>query len=122
MRFTDSRAWLGPRSAAPLFGRNTNIRTIPHLKELFDCEVGLSDHTLGLGVSVAAVTLGAVIIEKHFTIDKNMYGPDHSCSMSPNELKQIKNMGDCVNYLHSFNRTLYLLELHNGHQVPRFIG
>lgn len=66
---------------------NTNIRTIPHLKELFNCEVGLSDHTMGVGVPVAAVALGATVIEKHFCLDRSEGGVDSAFSLEPNELK-----------------------------------
>ena len=53
---------------------NANIRTIPHMKNLFKCEVGLSDHTMGIGVPVASVSLGATVIEKHFTLDRSAGG------------------------------------------------
>ena len=52
---------------------------------------GFSDHSLGISAACSSFVLGSNILEKHFTIDKNMYGPDHSCSMNPDELKQIKN-------------------------------
>jgi len=55
-------------STYPATPENTNILTIPHLRELFGCEVGLSDHTMGIGVAVASVALGATVIEKHFTL------------------------------------------------------
>ncbi|MDD5292488.1 MAG: N-acetylneuraminate synthase family protein, partial [Candidatus Omnitrophica bacterium] len=55
----------------------------------FRCPVGYSDHTEGIEASVAAVALGATIIEKHFTLDKNMSGPDHKASLEPKELKQL---------------------------------
>jgi pseudaminic acid synthase len=59
------------------------------LRDLFDCEVGLSDHTLGIGVSVASVALGARVIEKHFTPDKSIDTPDKSFSVDPFELKEM---------------------------------
>jgi pseudaminic acid synthase len=68
---------------------NTNLLTIPHMRDLFDCEVGLSDHTMGLGVSVASVALGATVIEKHFTLDRSDGGVDSSFSMEPAELEQL---------------------------------
>ncbi|MEZ5671588.1 MAG: pseudaminic acid synthase [Thiotrichaceae bacterium] len=55
-------------STYPASPENTNISTIPHLRELFDCQIGLSDHTLGIGVAVAGVAFGATLIEKHFTL------------------------------------------------------
>ena len=57
-------------STYPATPANSNILTIPHLKQLFGCEVGLSDHTMGIGVAVAAVAHGATVIEKHFTLSR----------------------------------------------------
>lgn len=68
---------------------NSNLITIPHLKDLFNCEVGLSDHTMGVGVSVASVALGATVIEKHFTLSRADGGVDSSFSMEPNEMAQL---------------------------------
>lgn len=65
---------------------NTNIRTIPHLRDLFGCEVGLSDHTMGIGVAIASVALGATVIEKHFTLSRDEGGVDSSFSMEPTEM------------------------------------
>jgi N-acetylneuraminate synthase len=62
--------------------------TIPHLRELFGCEVGLSDHTMGVGVSVASVALGATVIEKHFTLSR-ADGVDSTFSMEPAEMAQL---------------------------------
>lgn len=76
-------------STYPATAQNTNILTIPHLRELFDCEVGLSDHTMGVGVSVASVALGATVIEKHFTLDRADGGVDSSFSMEPAEMAQL---------------------------------
>ncbi|MBT7953420.1 MAG: pseudaminic acid synthase [Gammaproteobacteria bacterium] len=76
-------------STYPATADNTNILTIPHMRELFDCEVGLSDHTLGLGVSVASVALGASVIEKHFTLDRADGGVDSTFSMEPAEMAQL---------------------------------
>jgi len=76
-------------STYPASPVNCNLRTLPHLRDAFDCHVGLSDHTMGVGVSVAAIALGAVIIEKHFTLDRNDGGVDSSFSMEPEELKAL---------------------------------
>jgi len=73
-------------STYPATPANSNVRTIPHLRELFGCEVGLSDHSMGVGVSVAAVALGATVVEKHFTLDRAAGGVDASFSLEPAEL------------------------------------
>lgn len=76
-------------STYPATPENTNILTIPHLRELFDCEVGLSDHTMGVGVAVAGVALGATVIEKHFTLNRADGGVDSTFSMEPAEMAQL---------------------------------
>jgi len=76
-------------STYPATPENTNILTIPHLRELFNCEVGLSDHTMGLGVSVAAVALGATVIEKHFTLSRADGGVDSTFSLEPHEMESL---------------------------------
>ncbi|MFY0651233.1 MAG: pseudaminic acid synthase [Cyclobacteriaceae bacterium] len=76
-------------STYPSSAENTNLLTIPHLKELFGCRVGLSDHTMGIGVSVASVALGAEVIEKHFTIRRSDGGVDSEFSMEPHELSAL---------------------------------
>jgi N-acetylneuraminate synthase len=74
-------------SSYPATPENTNILTIPHLRELFGCETGLSDHTMGVGVSVAAVALGATVIEKHFTLSRADGGVDATFSLEPDEMR-----------------------------------
>jgi pseudaminic acid synthase len=76
-------------STYPATAQNTNILTIPHLRGLFGCEVGLSDHTMGIGVSVASVALGATVIEKHFTLSRADGGVDSAFSMEPAEMAQL---------------------------------
>lgn len=66
---------------------DVNLKAMLHIQEVFGTEVGYSDHTLGIEVPIAAVALGASIVEKHFTLDKTMNGPDHSASLEPDELK-----------------------------------
>ena len=72
-------------STYPATPENTNILTIPHLRQLFGCEIGLSDHTMGIGVAVAAVALGATVIEKHFTLARADGGVDSAFSLEPAE-------------------------------------
>lgn len=104
---------------------NSNILTIPHMRELFNCEVGLSDHTLGIGVAVGAVVLGATVIEKHFTISRQTGGVDSAFSLEPDELKSLvteterswQSLGE-VSYGHTkseeksllFRRSIYVSE------------
>jgi pseudaminic acid synthase len=73
-------------STYPALASNTNLNTIPHLRDAFGCQVGLSDHTAGIGASVAAVALGASVIEKHFVLDRNAGGVDAAFSLEPQEL------------------------------------
>jgi N,N'-diacetyllegionaminate synthase len=67
--------------------QDVNLRAMVSLKQAFGVEVGYSDHTPGIEVSIAAVALGATVIEKHFTLDRSLPGPDHQASLEPNELK-----------------------------------
>ncbi len=76
-------------SSYPAPPDNCNLLTIPHMKDLFKCEIGLSDHTLGIGVAVAAVALGATFIEKHFTLNRSDGGVDADFSIEPDEMKQL---------------------------------
>jgi len=76
-------------STYPASPENSHVRTIPHLRELFGCQVGLSDHSMGVGVAVAAVALGATVVEKHFTLDRADGGVDSSFSLEPAELASL---------------------------------
>ncbi|HSI22798.1 MAG TPA: pseudaminic acid synthase [Methylophilaceae bacterium] len=73
-------------STYPATPENSNLLTIPHMRELFDCEVGLSDHTMGIGVAVASIALGATVVEKHFTLRRDDGGVDSSFSLEPDEM------------------------------------
>lgn len=73
----------------PARPEDVNLRAMQTLAEAFKVPVGFSDHTLGIEISLAAVAMGASIIEKHFTLDKTLVGPDHKASLSPQELKDL---------------------------------
>lgn len=91
-------------SSYPAKIEDTNLRAMETLRNTFRLPVGFSDHTTGISIPVAAVALGACVVEKHFTLDKNLPGPDHRTSLEPEELKQMvaairdieKAMGDGV--------------------------
>lgn len=74
-------------SAYPALPEEMNLRTIPHLATAFACPVGLSDHTVGIAVPIAAVAVGACIVEKHFTLSRTVPGPDSAFSLEPDEFK-----------------------------------
>ncbi|MBQ9438209.1 MAG: N-acetylneuraminate synthase, partial [Lachnospiraceae bacterium] len=79
---------------------DVNLKAMETLRETFHLPVGYSDHTEGIAVSIAAVAMGAAIIEKHFTLDKTMEGPDHKASLEPSELaemvRQIRNVEEAL--------------------------
>lgn len=76
-------------STYPATPVNSNVLTIPHMKGLFGCDIGLSDHTMGVGVAVAAVAHGATVIEKHFTLRRADGGVDSTFSLEPEEMKSL---------------------------------
>jgi sialic acid synthase SpsE len=114
---------------------DTNISTLPHMREMFRCEVGLSDHTMGVGVAVASVALGAVMIEKHFTLSRADGGVDSAFSAEPDELKDLvieterawQSLGEVSygpiggeNSSLAFRRSLYLVkDMKKGDQITR---
>ncbi len=104
---------------------DSHIKTIPHLEALFNCLVGLSDHSMGIGVPLASIALGAVIVEKHFTLDRSEGGVDSAFSLEPHELKSLvvesKRAWQSLGEVHygctkqekaslQFRRTLYIAE------------
>ena len=76
-------------STYPASCENSNVFTIPHMRDLFNCEVGLSDHTMGIGAAVAAVSYGASVVEKHFTLCRSVGGVDSAFSLEPEEMKTL---------------------------------
>ncbi len=112
-------------SSYPATPEGTNLLTIPHMRELFGCKVGLSDHTLGIGAAVASVALGASAIEKHFTLSRADGGVDSAFSIEPEEMAQLVRECEtaaqalgCVSYEMQeqekkslqFRRSLYIVE------------
>lgn len=81
-------------STYPATAENTNLATLPHLREAFGCQVGLSDHTMGIGVAVAAVALGATVVEKHFTLSRADGGVDSAFSLEPEEFAAMRTESD----------------------------
>ncbi len=93
---------------------DVNLNSILYLKEKLGLQVGYSDHSRGIEVPIAAVALGAIIIEKHFTLNKNFIGPDHKASLSPVELKKmIKSIRNIEKSLGSFGKKITLSEKKN---------
>ena len=102
--------------------KKLNLKSIPFLGKKFKISVGYSDHSEGITASLAAVTLGACVIEKHFTLNKNLKGPDHKASLSPQELialvSQIRNL---ENMLGNYNKKPYKEELQNIKYIRKYI-
>ena len=76
-------------SSYPATPEDTNLLTIPHLRKLFDTQVGLSDHTLGIGVSIASIALGTTVVEKHFSLSRSDGGVDSEFSIEPEEMRML---------------------------------
>ena len=95
-------------SSYPSTPEGTNLLTIPHMQKLFDCKVGLSDHTLGIGAAVASVALGASVIEKHFTLARADGGVDSAFSMEPDEMAQL--VRECETATLAMGRVSYELQ------------
>lgn len=86
---TDDIVLLKCTSSYPASPEHTNLRTIPHMRDLFDIQIGLSDHTMGIGAPLAAVAMGATVIEKHFTLARADGGVDAAFSLEPAEMKAL---------------------------------
>jgi N-acetylneuraminate synthase len=122
-------------STYPASPANTNILTIPHMKDLYDCPIGLSDHTMGIGVSVASVALGACVIEKHLTLRRADGGVDAAFSLEPEEFRHLVTEAERawlglgkINYELTekekkslqFKRSLYIVkDLHAGETITQ---
>ncbi len=122
-------------SAYPASSSLSNLNSIPHLQTTFNTQVGLSDHTMGLGVPIAATAIGATVIEKHFTLARNDGGIDSSFSLEPDELTQLVNetknahvalghvtyqQGDQESSFKKYRRSLYFVnDLPNGAVISK---
>jgi len=107
----------------PLPPDKANLKVMDVYASMFGCPVGFSDHTLNFGASVAAVARGASIIEKHFTLDKEMEGPDHSYALNPEELKQfVQLVQEAHNSLGSFEKSLLSQEKKFGRREGLYVN
>jgi N,N'-diacetyllegionaminate synthase len=109
-------------TAYPTPLEDVNLKVLRKLKKIFNLPIGYSDHTLGIEVSLAAVSIGAKIIEKHFTLNKNFKGPDHKASLDVNELKvMIKSIRNIEKSFGSDEKKLTKSESKNIRYVRKFI-
>lgn len=92
-------------SSYPATAKDANLLTIPDMRETLNVHIGLSDHTMGIGVSVAAITLGARVIEKHFCLDRSEGGVDSAFSLNPSEFKYL--VDECMNAFYSLGKVSY---------------
>ena len=99
-------------SAYPADPKEINLRTIPHMAALFDCDVGLSDHTLGIGVAVASIAMGVTCIEKHMTISRAEGGVDSAFSLEPQEMALL--VTEANRAFDALGRVYYGLEVEEG--------
>lgn len=95
-------------SSYPASPKGSNLLTIPHMKELFKCNVGVSDHTLGIGVAVASMALGARVVEKHFTLSRSDGGVDSAFSLEPTEMAQL--VRECNTAVQALGHVSYQLQ------------
>ena len=106
----------------PAKNNNLNLLSIPFLKKKFNVNVGYSDHSLGLDASLTAVALGAKVIEKHFTINNKLYGPDHKASLNSTQLfKLVKRIRNVESSLGDYLKKPSSAELKNSKFVRKFI-
>lgn len=97
-----------------------NLKAMETMRKTFRLPVGFSDHTRGIGISIAAVALGATVIEKHFTLDRNLSGPDHKASLDPEELKEmIMSIRQVEQSLGSSQKNPTVSEIKNLHVVRK---
>ena len=109
-------------SEYPTKKKNLNLLSIPFLKKKFDINVGYSDHSLGLDASLTAVALGAKVIEKHFTINSKLNGPDHKVSLNPTQFANlVKGIRNIESSLGNYMKKPYPAELKNLKFVRKFI-
>ena len=109
-------------SAYPAPKNLINLNFIKELKKQFGVKIGFSDHTLGIEISIAAVAIGAEFIEKHFTLDKKLSGPDHKASLEPEDFKKmVDSIRSIENALGSTNKEISELEIENAKVVRKSI-